>query len=59
MEFQFSKIHLNLGLQCGNRNYTVHNFKGMSFLTAYVAIPVMILFPLNKELQLRELQINS
>ena len=28
-EFQFSKILLNLGLQCSNRNYTVLHFKGM------------------------------
>ena len=38
-EFQFSKILLNLGLQCSNRNYTVLHFKGISFLTAYLAIP--------------------
>ena len=44
LEFQFSKILLNLGLQCSNRNYTVLHFKGISFLTAYLAIPVITLF---------------
>ena len=53
MEFQFSKILLNLGLQCSNRNYTVLHFKG--FLTAYLAIPVITLFLSHKELQLEKL----
>ena len=41
-EFQFSKILLNLGLQCSNKNYTVLHFKGISFLTAYLAIQVSL-----------------
>ena len=55
MEFQFSKIHSNLGLQCSNRNYTVLHFKGISFLTAYLAIPVITLSLSHKELQLEKL----
>ena len=43
MASQFFKILLNLGLQCGNRNY----FKGIRFLT--LAIPVIILFLSHKE----------
>ena len=54
-EFQFSKILLNLGLQCSNRNYIVLHFEGISFLTAYLAIPVITLFLSHKELQLEKL----
>ena len=54
-EFQFSKILLNLGLQCSNRNYTVLHFKGISFLTAYLAIPVITLFLSHIELQIEKL----
>ena len=54
-EFQFSKILLNLGLQCSNRNYTVSHFKGISFLTAYLAIPVITLFLSHIELQIEKL----
>ena len=54
-EIQFSKILLNLGLQCSNRNYTVLHFKGISFLTAYLAIPVITLYLSHKELQLEKI----
>ena len=50
MEFQFSKILLNLGLLCSNRNFTV-----LSFLTAYLAIPVITLLLSHKELQLEKI----
>ena len=53
MEFQ---ILLNLGLQCGNRFYIVRHFKGIIFLTAHLAIPVIILFPSTKETHLIEPQ---
>ena len=55
MEFQFSKILLNLGLQCSNRNYTVLHFKGIRFLTACLAIPVIALFLSHKEFHLEKL----
>ena len=49
MEFQFSKLLLNLGLECGHIIYRVHHFKGISCLSAHLAIPVVvILFPSNK-----------
>ena len=54
-EFQLSKILLNLGLQSSNRSYTVLHFKGISFLTAYLAIPVITVFLSHKELQLEKL----
>ena len=55
MEFQLTKTLLNLGLQCSNRSYTVLHFKVISFLTAYLAIPVITLFLSLKELQLEKL----
>ena len=47
--FQFSKILPTLACNVGNRYYTDLHFKGISFLTAYLAIQVIILFPSNKE----------
>ena len=42
---------LNLGLNVPTEKLYSAPFKGITFLTAYLAIPVMILFQSNKELQ--------
>ena len=57
VEFQFSKILPVLGLECG-KIYIRHHFKGIRWFKTHYTIPVVILFPSNKELQSREPQIN-